>query len=191
MGCAAAQSPPPTHHSVPPLRHQVRRKLREIQARMSEHSDMFDSAEVARKAEEEERLRLAREAQWASDRQAEEERERREREREELRRRQADKTAGGGDSEQWWLQYNVTLGDSSGREVAKWKARLSRFTKIANSSVSAGERDNATRLADQARLKIEQLESGADKLQASQNTSDDAKGASPAEGDDQAEQMEE
>jgi hypothetical protein len=147
---------------------------------------MFDSAEVARKAEEEERLRMARETQWAADRQAEEERERREREKEELRRRQADKTAGGGDSEQWWLQYNVTLGDASGREVAKWKARLSRFSKIAKSSVSAGERDNATRLAEQARLKIEQLEGGDKERRASQEATDE-----PDEGGVEAAPMEE
>jgi hypothetical protein len=158
---------------------------------MSEHSDLFDSAEVARKAEEEERLRMAREAQWAAERQAEEERERREREREELRRRQADKAAGGGDSEQWWLQYNVTGGDASGREVAKWKARLSRFTKIAKSSVSGGERDNATRLADQARNKIEQLQSGGGGRRASPDSPDDAKEASPGQGEEEGDAMDE
>lgn len=144
---------------VPLSAPEVRRKLREMQERMSEHAELFDSAEVVRKAEEEERLRLAREAQFAAERQAEEERERREREREELRRRAADKAAGGADNvEQWWLRYNVTRGDSSGREIAKWKARLSRFTKIVKSSTSSGERENAQRLAEQARQKIEQLQ---------------------------------
>jgi len=117
----------------------------------------FIAPQVARKAEEEERLRLAREAQFAAERTADEERDRKEREKEELRRRAADK-AGGEESEQWWLGYNVTRGDASGREVAKWKARLSRFEKIVRSSTAAGERENAARLAEQARSKIAQLD---------------------------------
>ena len=61
------------------------------------------------------------------------------------------------DSEQWWLQYKKVDGGKA-RELAKWRARLRRFEKIAEASAADGERANAERLANQAREKIESLE---------------------------------
>lgn len=52
------------------------------------------------------------------------------------------------DSDQWWLQYKP--GGGKARELAKWRARLKRFQKIANASVAEGEQENAKRLAKQA-----------------------------------------
>lgn len=130
----------------------MRKHMRKVQAAMSEHAEKFDEQDLQRRAEEEERLRRAREAEEEAERAADEERERKGREREEMRRRAADKAAGGGaaEPEQWWLSYNVTRGDASGREVAKWRARLLRFEKIAKATVAGGERENALRLAAQA-----------------------------------------
>ena len=87
---------------------------------------------------------------------AEEERERKEREREEVRRKAAANTAQKEAGEAWWLQYTNKAGDKE-REIAKVRARLLRFRKIAESSTAEGERENAVRLAEQAEAKLAQL----------------------------------
>ena len=71
-----------------------------------------------------------------------------------MRRRAAARSA---DSEQWWLKYQHK-GEGKERDIAKWKARLKRFVKIMESSGEAGERANATKLAEGARAKIATLE---------------------------------
>jgi len=59
--------------------------------------------------------------------------------------------------EAWWLSYqNKGAGDKQ-REIAKLKARLLRFKKIAESSTAGGERENALRLAAQAEEKLNSL----------------------------------
>ena len=62
-----------------------------------------------------------------------------------MRRRAAAKSA---DSEQWWLKYQHK-GEGKERDIAKWKARLKRFLKIAESTTESGECANAKKLAEQ------------------------------------------
>ena len=50
------------------------------------------------------------------------------------------------------------LNGLSAREIAKVKARLMRFRKIASTSEAEGERQNALRLAEQAEEKLRTLE---------------------------------
>ena len=85
-------------------------------------------------------------------------RERKEREREEVRRKAA---AHKPDTEAWWLNYGTAAGGKE-REMAKLKARLARFRKIAEGSTAEGERENAARLAKQAgdKLAVLQAEEG-------------------------------
>ena len=71
-----------------------------------------------------------------------------------MRRKAAEKAAG---EDQWWLKYPST-GEGKQRELGKWRARLKRFEKIVQTSEASGEKENAERLAAQARLKISQLE---------------------------------
>ena len=106
--------------------------------------------------EADERLRDKREQEARAKAYAEEERERKERERDEVRRRAA---ANKQPTEAWWLQYNKG-GDDKQREIAKLKARLLRFQKIAESSTADGERENAQRLAEQTELKLSTLTEG-------------------------------
>jgi len=134
---------------------EVRKKLAYLQEAMQEDASLFEEEEVVRKREEDERLRRRREEAALQEQREHDERARKEREREDLRRRQAQKLAA--DSEKWWLKYQHK-GDSKQREVAKLRSRLERFEKIVNSSAAAGERDNAERLAKQARDKLQQLE---------------------------------
>ena len=136
---------------------QARIKLSALQQATLDHSELFDDAELKRKEEHHAKLNAQREAEAAKARAAEEERDRKEREREEVRRRAAERTA---NSDQWWLKYSHK-GESKERELAKWRARLKRFEKIANDSTEAGERENATRLVEQTRAKIEALETKA------------------------------
>uniref|UniRef100_A0A7S0IXY8 Plus3 domain-containing protein n=1 Tax=Calcidiscus leptoporus TaxID=127549 RepID=A0A7S0IXY8_9EUKA len=136
----------------------VRQQIRALQRAMQESRNLFEEEDLRRKMEEEERLRAKQEAAAAQEQREADELERKEREREELRRRQAERTAANSESEQWWLQYQ-SKGDDKEREVAKWKARLKRFEKIASSSAAEGERTNAKRLAAQARDKVEALTS--------------------------------
>ena len=60
-------------------------------------------------------------------------------------------------TEAWWLSYTNKGGDDKEREIAKLRARLTRFKKIADSSTADGERENARRLADQAEAKLNSL----------------------------------
>ena len=110
-------------------------------------------------AEAAERLENLRAEQMRAEEMAQEERERKEREREELRQRAARKAEV--DEDRWWLTHQNKSGGKQ-RELAKWRARLKRFEQIAASSVAEGERDNALRLAEQARNKLEFLESQAE-----------------------------
>jgi len=144
-----------TRFKVPLVPTDVRKKLQSIQIAMQDNSALFEEDDLRRKVEEDERLRQKREEAAYAEEMEREERERKEREREDLRRRQAERTQT--ETDQWWLQYQQK-GDSKQREVAKWKARLARFQKIVNSSGAQGERDNAQRLAEQAELKLQQLE---------------------------------
>lgn len=125
---------------------QVRKKARSLQRAMLEDSSLFEEEELRVRQEQEERLREKRDAELRAQEREEAEQERKEREREDLRRRAAaNKQA----TESWWLQYQST-GDDKQREIAKLKARLARFKKIAASSTAEGERENALRLARQA-----------------------------------------
>merc|ERR1740130_1101853 len=92
--------------------------------------------------------------QAARDQREADERDRKEQEKDEVRRRAAAKSA---DSEQWWLKYQHK-GEGKERDIAKWKARLKRFLKIAESTTESGECANAKKLAEQARTKIAALE---------------------------------
>ena len=140
----------------------VRKKARSLQRAMLEDSSLFEEEELRVRQEQEERLREKREQEARAQKQEEEEQRRREREREEVRRRAAaNKQA----TEAWWLQYQNT-GDDKQREIAKLKARLARFKKIAASSEAEGERDNALRLAKQAEDKLEILQGGGDDVEA-------------------------
>ena len=132
----------------------VRKKLRSLQRAMSEDAELFDEADRQARYEVEERMRAKREEEARVRQQQEEAEERKEREREEVRRRaQGNK---GGSEEAWWLQYQTSAGDKQ-REIAKVRARLLRFRKIAESSTAEGERENAMRLAEQAEAKLAQL----------------------------------
>jgi len=134
----------------------VRKQIRYLQQAMQECRELFEEEDLRRKIEEEEKLRAQQEAAAEREQREADERERKEREREDLRRRQAERSAAAGESEQWWLQYQQK-GDNKQREVAKWKARLARFEKIANSTTAEGERENAQRLAEQAKQKVDSL----------------------------------
>ena len=70
--------------------------------------------------------------------------------------------AGKQESEAWWLQYTRAEAGDKQREIAKLKARILRFQKIANSSTAEGERENAQRLAEQAQAKLQSLEETVD-----------------------------
>ena len=131
----------------------VRKKARSLQRAMQEESNLFEEEELRRRQEKEEQLRLKREEDARAREREEEERERKERERDEVRRRAA---APQKETEAWWLQYQTKAGDKD-REIAKVKSRLARFKKIAASSTSKGERDNAFRLAQQAEAKLNSL----------------------------------
>jgi hypothetical protein len=131
----------------------VRKKMRSLQRAMQEDADLFAEEELRERAEQEERMRARREEEAAAAAAAEEERERKEREREEIRRRAQ---AGKADTEQWWLKYTTKDGGKE-REIAKLKARLTRFNKIAKTTEAEGERENALRLARQAQEKLESL----------------------------------
>lgn len=131
----------------------VRKKLRSLQRAMQEESGLFEEEELKRRVEMDERLREKREEEARAKMLEEEERERKERERDEVRRRAA---ANKPDTEAWWLKYNNKAGDKQ-REIAKLKARLGRFRKIAASSTADGERENAQRLAEQAEEKLQRL----------------------------------
>ena len=95
-----------------------------------------------------------REEEARAKQRAEEEEERKERAREEARRRAA--MGKQQETEAWWLQYRGKEGDKS-REIAKLKARLARFKKIAEATEAEGERENAMRLAEQAEQKLMSL----------------------------------
>ena len=104
-------------------------------------------------------MTLLENRRWGSAELAQEGRERKEREREELQQRAARKAPG--NEEQWWLKFQKTDKGDKERELAKWKARLMRFEKIAASSSAEGEQANARRLAEQAQTKIASLEAQA------------------------------
>ena len=112
---------------------------------------------MRRRMEQDERLREKREEEARAKAREEEEQERKEREREEVRRRAAaNKKQTEQGTENWWLQYRGGEGDKQ-REIAKLKARLLRFKKIADGSTAEGERENALRLAAQAEDKLQSL----------------------------------
>ena len=134
----------------------VRKKIRSLQLAMNDSANLFEEEELRRRVEADERLRDKREQEARAKAYAEEERERKERERDEVRRRAA---ANKQPTEAWWLQYNKG-GDDKQREIAKLKARLLRFQKIAESSTADGERENAQRLAEQTELKLSTLTEG-------------------------------
>jgi len=134
----------------------VRRKARSLQRAMLEDASLFEGEELRLRQEQEEKLRLRREEEARERQREQDDQERKEREREEVRRRAAaNKSAG----EAWWLQYQNT-GDDKQREIAKLRARLARFRKIAASSTAEGESNNAARLAKQAEDKLEILMGG-------------------------------
>ena len=133
---------------------QVRKKIRSLQRAMQEDAELFKEEELKQRYEQEERLRAKREEEARAKAAAEEAAERKEREREEVRKRAAGQMKG--NEEQWWLQYTNKAGDKE-REIAKVRARLLRFRKIAESSTAEGERENAVRLAEQAEAKLAQL----------------------------------
>jgi len=145
-----------TKFKVPLDPEAVRKKIRSLQRAMQEDAELFEAEELRRRMELEERLREKREEEARAKMMEEEERERKERERDEVRRRAASSKQ---ESEAWWLQYNNKAGDKD-REIAKLKARLARFQKIAATSAADGERENATRLAEQAEAKLNILLEG-------------------------------
>ena len=131
----------------------LRAKIRSLQRAMQEDAELFEEEELRRRMEQEERLREQREEEARRQELEEEERERKERERDEVRRRAAENKK---ETEAWWLNYNNSAGDKA-REIAKLKARLARFNKIAASSTAEGESKNAMRLAQQAQEKLDTL----------------------------------
>ena len=135
----------------------VRKKMRSLQRAMQDESQLFEEEELRRRMEQEERLRQQRESEAHAKAAAEEERERKERERDEVRRKAAANTAQKEAGEAWWLQYQNKGAGNKEREIAKLKARLARFQKIAESSTAEGERENAMRLAAQAQDKLDTL----------------------------------
>jgi len=140
---------------VPLDEKEVRKKIRSLQSAMQDHANLFEEEELRRHMEQDERLREKREEEARAAAQEEEERERKERERDEVRRRAAANKQETGEA--WWLSYqNKGAGDKQ-REIAKLKARLLRFKKIAESSTAGGERENALRLAAQAEEKLNSL----------------------------------
>ena len=141
---------------------QVRKKIRGLQRQMQDDAELFEAEELQRRYEQEERLRQQREEAARAKAAEEEAAERKEREREELRRRAAGHAKG--NEEAWWLQYTNKAGDKE-REIAKVRARLLRFRKIAESSTAEGERENAVRLAEQAEAKLAQLTEEADDME--------------------------
>jgi len=138
---------------------EVRKQLRALERAFANDADLFEQEEMEQRHAQESKAEEKRAQQEAAEAAAREERERREAEREEVRRRMQEKMKDG-ETEQWWLQYKHADGGKA-RELAKLKARLKRFEKIARDSEQAGERENAARLAEQAREKIKDLEEGA------------------------------
>ena len=135
----------------------VRKKIRSLQNHMQDHNNLFEEEELRRRLEADDLLRQKREAEARAQQAAEEAAERKEREREEVRRRAANNKIQEEGGEAWWLQYqNRGAGDKQ-REIAKLKARLQRFQKIAESSTAEGEKENALRLAEQAEAKLNSL----------------------------------
>jgi len=134
----------------------VRRKIHSLQVAMQNEAGLFAEEELRRRMEQDERWREMRVLEGRAKAAVVEERVRMERERDEVRRRAAaNKKEDAGEA--WWLQYQNKAGDKQ-REIAKLKARLLRFKKIAEGSTAEGERENALRLAEQAEAKLMQLE---------------------------------
>jgi len=138
---------------VPLEPHIVREKVRKLQRAMEDDADLFEDEELRVRKEQEERMRQKFEEESRAHEAEQAEQERKERERDEVRKRAA---ANKSSQEAWWLQYQHT-GDNKQREIAKLKARLARFRKIASTSEADGERGNAARLAEQAEAKLDQL----------------------------------
>ena len=138
----------------------VRKKIYKLETAMRDASDLFEEEELRWRAEAAERQAEAQAERQRAAELAQEERDRKERDREELQQRAARKSQG--NEEQWWLKFQKTDKGDKEREMAKWKARLLRFEKIASSSAADGERDNARRLAEQAQQKIASLEAQAE-----------------------------
>ncbi|KAL3908826.1 MAG: hypothetical protein SGPRY_009649 [Prymnesium sp.] len=162
--------PQPTSPNYP---EEVRKKLRALERAFAQDASLFEEEEMMQRREQEigpqsplgpfveYRAATKRAQEEANEQAAREETARREKEREEVRRKLQERMTQN-DSDQWWLQYKP--GGGKARELAKWRARLKRFQKIANASVAEGEQENAKRLAKQAscgrpaRAKIESLE---------------------------------
>jgi len=134
---------------------EVRKKIRGLQQAMRDESEHFEAEDLRIRQELEERMQQKLEEEARAEMLEEEERERKERERDEVRRRAAANKQE--NTEAWWLSYTNKGGDDKEREIAKLRARLTRFKKIADSSTADGERENARRLADQAEGKLNSL----------------------------------
>jgi len=134
----------------------VRKKMKTLKQAMEQEHELFEEEEVRRVQEEAEKVKAKIQEQQKAEERAAEEQARKEREREEVRQWQARKE---GENEQWWLKYQQK-GGGKDREIGKWKARLKRFQKIAQSSEQPGERENAEKLAQQAQDKIDALQAG-------------------------------
>jgi len=128
------------------------RKMRDLEHK---HESLFSEEDRRQMQEAEEKRRVEMERRQEEDERRKEEAVRKEEEREEVRFRQAQRKAQSG--EQWWRTLAANSGDNTEREKAKWSARLQRFEAIANSTAEEGERTNAARLADSARLKLAEL----------------------------------
>uniref|UniRef100_A0A7S3EUI1 Uncharacterized protein n=1 Tax=Haptolina ericina TaxID=156174 RepID=A0A7S3EUI1_9EUKA len=139
---------------VPLQPEEVRKKLRGLERAFAQDAELFEAEELERRRQQETRAELKREEQIRREQAADEERERREQEREEVRRRLEQKKQV--ESDQWWLHFKSKPGGKE-REIAKWRARLKRFEAIAANSSAEGEKANATKLATQAREKIDSL----------------------------------
>ena len=135
----------------------VRKKILSLQRAMQEDANLFEEDDMKRRYEQEERLRKSREEEKRREEKAEAEKARKERERDEARRRAAAQKQQES-TEAWWLQYQRDKPGDKAREIAKVKARLMRFRKIASTSEAEGERQNALRLAEQAEEKLRTLE---------------------------------
>lgn len=136
----------------------IHNKVRKLARAMEKESELFEREEVRRLQEEAAKTEKLREDKRRDEEQEEQRRQQKEREREEVKRwkREKEVEEGGGGGDQWWVKYQNKNGKE--REIQKLKSRLKRFEKIAESSEQPGERENASRLAEQARTKLQQLE---------------------------------